>query len=302
MPEQRDLPQQQHAQIQNPNLEEKIMKTIDHHVLERYNTGIERNRLRTGIGHIEFARTQELLREYLPSAPAVIYDIGGAYGEYAWWLASLGYEVHLFDLSERNILMSKELSSEYPDIHLAAAEVCDARSVPRPDGSADAILLMGPLYHILEREERLLAIRESGRLLKTGGILFTAAINPYSTLLWATSVYGVKNLLLEDPAFLAMAEHEITTSEHRKPSDSAYSGIGNSHFHSADKLKMELSLGGFPMTDIYGIDGGAWMVPNIDAIWKNENLRSVLMRTVRMLDHREDIIGLSSHLLGISRR
>ena len=36
----------------------------------------------------------------------LIYDIGGAYGEYAWWLASLGYEVHLFDLAEGNIAMS----------------------------------------------------------------------------------------------------------------------------------------------------------------------------------------------------
>lgn len=140
------------------------MKTIDTAVLARYNNGIERNRLRAGIGLIEFERTKEILLEKLPAPPAVIYDIGGAYGEYSWWLASLGYEVHLFDLSETNIKISKELATEYPGVELKSALVCDARSVPRPDKSADAILLMGPLYSITEYDERLLAIKESGRL------------------------------------------------------------------------------------------------------------------------------------------
>lgn len=90
------------------------MKTIDPAVLAGYNTGIERDRLRTGIGIIEFERTKEILLEKLPKPPAVIYDVGGAYGEYSWWLASLGYEVHLFDLSETNINMSAELAAEYP--------------------------------------------------------------------------------------------------------------------------------------------------------------------------------------------
>lgn len=57
------------------------MKTIDTTVLAGYNAGIERNRLRTGIGLIEFERTKEILLEKLPKPPAVIYDIGGAYGE-----------------------------------------------------------------------------------------------------------------------------------------------------------------------------------------------------------------------------
>lgn len=50
----------------------------------------------------------------LPPAPAVICDIGGGYGEYAFWLSSLGYEVYLYDISEKNIEMAYELSKEYP--------------------------------------------------------------------------------------------------------------------------------------------------------------------------------------------
>ena len=167
------------------------MKTIDKAVLAGYNAGIERDRLRTGIGILEFERTKEILLEKLPKPPAVIYDIGGAYGEYAWWLASLGYTVHLFDLSETHIAMSAELTAEYPGTKLASAVVCDARSVPRPDASADAVLLMGPLYSITEYEERILAIKESHRLLKDDGLLFSAALTPYRVLVPRIELYHI---------------------------------------------------------------------------------------------------------------
>lgn len=129
------------------------MKAIDKSVTAYYEAGREYNRLRMNIGLIEFERTKEILLETLPKPPAVIYDIGGAYGEYSWWLASLGYEVHLFDLSETNIKLSAELAKEYPNCSLASSEVCDARNVPRADNSADAVLLMGPLYHITDYDE-----------------------------------------------------------------------------------------------------------------------------------------------------
>ena len=147
-------------------------ETIDNNVLAGYNAGVEWNRLRTDLGLIEFERTKELLLENLPKPPAIVYDIGGGYGEYAWWLASMGYEVHLFDISEKNIEMSSELMKEYPGCSLAAAEVCDARSIHRPDKSADAVLLMGPLYHIVEKTERISCLNECGRLLKNSGVLF----------------------------------------------------------------------------------------------------------------------------------
>jgi len=280
--------------------ERNTMKAIDKDVLDSYNAGIERNRLRTGIGRIEFERTKELLLERLPAPPAVIYDIGGGYGEYAWFLSSLGYEVHLFDLSETNIRMSGELAEEYPGATLAASAVADARCIDRPDNSADAVLLMGPLYHITERSERLLALAESRRVLKDGGLLFAAGINRYSTLLWAASVYGKKNCLLEEPAFMEMVAHELESGHHIKPTSGSYSGIGNSFFHNSDSLQEELLAAGFRDTEIHGIDGCAWMVPNIDPLWENHTAREALMRTVRLTDSHKEMLPLSTHLLGIA--
>ena len=95
--------------------------------LSFYEEGKEWNRLRTGLGLIEFERTKELLLEFLPKPPAVLYDVGGGYGEYSWWLSSLGYEVYLFDLSETNILLSEKLAPLYPGTTLKRAVRADAR-------------------------------------------------------------------------------------------------------------------------------------------------------------------------------
>ncbi len=282
------------------------MKTIDPTVLAGYNAGIERNRLRTGIGIIEFERTKEILQEKLPSPPAVIYDIGGGYGEYAWWLASLGYEVHLFDISETNIKMSAELKHEYLDVHLKSAEECDACSIPRKSKSADAVLLMGPLYSITEYEERKLAIKESYRLLKDNGILFTAALTPYGGLLHRITVYhnfkDDKAYELDDPDVISMFERALTDGCYINPERRISRGLGSSHFHTVKALKYELQSGGFKTESVHGVMGGAWLAPNLDELLANKETKEVLMKTVRLLDTHEEIIGLSGHLLAVSRK
>ncbi|MBQ9844297.1 MAG: class I SAM-dependent methyltransferase [Oscillospiraceae bacterium] len=282
------------------------MKTIDKAVLAGYNAGIERDRLRTGIGILEFERTKEILLEKLPKPPAVIYDIGGAYGEYAWWLASLGYTVHLFDLSETHIAMSAELAAEYPGTKLASAVVCDARSVPMPEKSADAVLLMGPLYSITEYEERILAIKESRRLLKDNGLLFSAALTPYSVLVSRLDVYRVddtkKRRELEDPAVIAIIERALEDGCYENPEKRIASGLGSSHLHTAKALREELLRGGFDTDSVHGVMGGAWLAPNLDALLENPETKEVLMKTIRMLDTHEEIIGLSGHMLAVSRK
>lgn len=232
----------------------------------------------------------------------MIYDVGGAYGEYAWWLASLGYEVHLFDLSETNIAMSAELAGEYPGVRLATATVCDARSVPRPDKSADAVLLMGPLYSITEYEERILAIKESRRLLKDDGIFFSAALTPYSVLVPRIALYRIDDTEkeLDDPAVISIIERALEDGCYFNPEKKIASGLGSSHLHTAKALREELSLGGFDTATVHGVMGGAWLAPNLDALLANEETKEVLMKTVRMLDTHEEIIGLSGHLLAVS--
>lgn len=276
------------------------MKTIDKDVLAGYNTGIEKNRLHEGLGLIEFERTKEILRQLLPAPPAVIYDIGGGYGEYSYWLTLLGYEVYLYDISAKNIEMALDLEKE-THVKLKKAEVADTRSIDRPDESADAILLFGPLYHITEYEERQLALKECLRLLKPGGLLFTAAITRYATTLWAVTTYD-RNGLLDETEFYEMLNREIKTGDHIKNPKSRYRGMGRSYFHLPGELKAEIETAGFRGTDVVGVIGPCWLIPQLDEFWKDEQKRESIMRIVRMCEKEESILGLSTHLISISRK
>ena len=64
----------------------------------------------------------------------------------------------------------------------------------------------------------------------------------------------------------------------------------------------ELCAGDFEGSVVHGIMGGAWLCSNLDELWRNEVSREALMNTVRLLDKKEEIIGLSGHLLAISRK
>lgn len=190
--------------------------------------------------------------------------------------------------------MSHDLGAEL-GLTLKCAEIADARSIDRPSNSADAILLCGPLYHIVDYEERILCLKECRRLLKPNGLLFTAAITAYSTILKYTAKYDT-NPVLDDSGFYKMLEKTVKTGAHKKKL------MGLAHFHKPDELKNEIESAGFGKTEIRGVIGPVWLVRNLDEVWCDEFKRETLMHVVRLLEKEESIMGLSTHLLGISRK
>jgi hypothetical protein len=119
----------------------------------------ERVRLTDGHGVLEFLRTQELLARHLPPPPARVLDVGGAAGIHALPLAARGYDVDLLDPVELHVHQAREASGA-AGAPLRSAEVGDARALTAGDGAYEAVLELGPLYHLVEREERLLALRD----------------------------------------------------------------------------------------------------------------------------------------------
>ena len=115
----------------------------------------ERLRLRAH-GVLERVRTQELLARFLPPPPATVLDVGGGTGVHADWLAQRGYSVHVIDPVEEHVT----LAGRIPNVSSAVA---DARCLSQADESQDAVLLLGPLYHLPEREGRFQALREARR-------------------------------------------------------------------------------------------------------------------------------------------
>jgi 2-polyprenyl-3-methyl-5-hydroxy-6-metoxy-1,4-benzoquinol methylase len=100
-------------------------------VAEHYASGYEADRLHTGEGQLDSARSRELLRRFLPPAPATILDVGGGPGGHAYWLAKQGYAVHLIDLAPVHVQLAQAASRGQPDAPPASATVGDACALSR---------------------------------------------------------------------------------------------------------------------------------------------------------------------------
>src|SRR5215203_6493770 len=128
--------------------------------------GYEQNRLQSGAGLLEFARTVEILQRHLPPSPARIADVGAGPGPYSIWLAQLGHQVVARDLLPAHVEQLRCGARDHG--LLIEAEVGDARELSVADASVDAVLLLGPLYHLITSAARVQCLREAARVVRPG--------------------------------------------------------------------------------------------------------------------------------------
>jgi ubiquinone/menaquinone biosynthesis C-methylase UbiE len=135
----------------------------------------ERDRLVRGIGRVEFRRTVEIPQRTLPQPGAVIADIGGGPGRYTDWLIDAGYRVVHRDLVCHHVDQVRDRYGDGVD-----TAVGDARALDLADASVDAVLLLGSLYHLTDRNDRVQALREAQRVVRTGGAVYAAAFSRWA--------------------------------------------------------------------------------------------------------------------------
>ncbi len=160
-----------------------------------------------------------------------VVDVGGATGVHARWLAEAGHTVDLIDPVPSHVAQAGEI----PGVR---AQVGDARALPFDDASADVVLLLGPLYHLTERPDRVLALREAVRVARPGGLVVAAAISRYAGLLELAALGEVSE---ESEPSLRRA---LTTGLH-----DPRSGFTTAYFHHPEELSGELADAGL---------GGSW--------------------------------------------
>ena len=273
--------------------DEKSQSPLPEDVITHYASGYEANRLDFGGGKIERERTREMLERFLPSAPATVIDIGGGTGRYALWLARRGYKVHLIDIVPLHIELARQESLQQPEHQLASAEVGDACSLEREGSSADAALLFGPLYHLTDKGDRIRALSEAHRVLKTGGILLAVGISRF-----ASTFDGLHSGFLKDPRFVEIVKGDLKNGLHLNPTDNP-GYFMDTFFHHPDELKAEVMEAGFSDTEVYGLEGPSWLASNIDEWWEDDTQRNVLLEIARALESEPALSGVSSHLMAV---
>jgi ubiquinone/menaquinone biosynthesis C-methylase UbiE len=257
-----------------------------------YECGEEDTRLSAGGGRLEWARTWELLERYLPAPPAVVLDVGGGPGAYAVPLALAGHVVHLVDAMPLHVQQASEAAAAATTT-LASSEVGDARELAFPDGRADAVVLLGPLYHLLEVADRHAALTEARRVLRPGGVLIAVAISRFASLF--EGVHG--GWAGEHPEIVESGLH---TGTHRNPGALQHR-FTTAHFARPEELADEVTAAGFALAALAAVEGPASWLDGVEDWLDDPPRRAWLLRTIRRVEAEPSLLGASSHLLAVGR-
>jgi ubiquinone/menaquinone biosynthesis C-methylase UbiE len=236
-------------------------------------------------GVLERVRTQELIARFLPPPPACILDVGGATGIHAQWLAAQGYEVHVVDPVETHVAQARVVPG-------VTAEVGDARALTQGDASQDAVLLLGPLYHLTERSDRLTALREARRVARANAPVLAAGISRYATLM----EIGSDGRLTELTEPFVRRLHQ--TGQFRGDTI----GFTTAYFHLPDELLQEIRDAELVDAKVFGIEGPT--APTLRALGP-ECLKQRLdaaVRAARMVEQDPQMLAASAHFLAVGRK
>jgi ubiquinone/menaquinone biosynthesis C-methylase UbiE len=260
-------------------------------IIEYYNVFDEQTRLSENWGQIEFIRTQIIISRYLNKTPSVILDVGGAAGRYSCWLAKEGHEVHLIDPVPLHIEQAQAASDNQPEAPLASCNVGDARQLEFNDEIAEAVLLLGPLYHLVKVEDRNRCLSEAYRVLKRGGYLFAAGISRF-----ASTIDGLASGYFLDPVFRRIMREDLETGMHQNPTKQpAY--FMDTFFHHPDELRSEVSGSGFEIAGLFAIEGISYLMKEFDKNWNIEDNRRFLLEIIGKIAEEASLIGASPHIM-----
>ena len=256
-------------------------------IVDHYENNREEDRLATGIAQLELVRTREILCRQLPPPPATILDVGGGTGVQARWLAEQGHRVHVVDVTPRHVdLVNAELAAAG-----VTASLGDARALDADDSTYDVVLLLGPLYHLPDRGDRLRALREAVRVATPGGLVAIAAISRFASLF-----DGLRREFIFDDEFKTMVDRDLRDGRHENPHRRP-GWFTTAYFHHPDDLRDEAAEAGLVVEGVYGVEGMAGWLAHLAPRWDDDRDRATILDATRAVETEPALLGLSAHLL-----
>jgi len=211
-------------------------------------------------------------------------------------LATAGYQVHLIDPVELHVEQALAHAREQ-QAPLASAQVGDARRLPYADASTEAVLLLGPLYHLTDHDARLAALGEARRVLRPAGLIAAAAISRF-----ASTFDGIARRFLTDPRFEHIVERDVRDGQHRNPDpEGRPEWFTTAYFHHPDELRNELHEARFRVEAVVAVEGPGAFRPELDAWLEDPERRDTLLRAIRRVESDPTVLGASAHLLAFGR-
>ena len=258
------------------------------YLIDFYNNYDEDNRLTLKHGTVEFLTTMRYIKKYLKPGNRVL-EIGAGTGRYSHTLARQGFTVDAVELVEHNIKGIKKHTLPEENISIIQGNALDLSAFQ--DNMYDITLLLGPLYHLYNKEDKQKAIQEAIRVTKYGGIIFVAYVISDGCLLDEgfkrnninVNEY-IKNGLLDPETFAAKSE----------PKDL---------FELVRKEDIDDLMSIFSTTRLHYVaaDGCALFMREAIDLMDHDTFHLYLKYHFATCE-REDLLGITSHAIDIFKK
>jgi ubiquinone/menaquinone biosynthesis C-methylase UbiE len=248
---------------------------------------------------IEFMINWHYMKQYLPPSGKVL-DNGGGPGKYAMELAKLGYQVTLSDLTPKLVSAAEAKAVElgvrdhFDGFHVLNATRLDGIA----DAAYDASLMLGPLYHLQQEDERVSALNELFRVTKKGGIVFGAFQTRIKMLL--TSLQYPQHWTPNDN--MDSINQFIQMGIFNHSDEGRFTGA---YYFAVEEIKPFMENGGFETLELIGSSNlAALLTKEQKQYWADrgtgeyDQLLELLIRTAK----DPSLLGISSHLLYIGTK
>jgi ubiquinone/menaquinone biosynthesis C-methylase UbiE len=266
-----------------------------HTIIEFYANEMEEDRLETDLFKLEGLRTKEIISRYLSKENMQIADIGGGAGYYAFWLQVKGHPVSLVDLSPKHIELVGEHSTR-SGIQLASFSTGDATALEFKDGQFDLVLLLGPLYHLVGKADRLRALSEARRILKPGGIVLTAVISRYASLM-----DGFKRDLVRNDDFEKILCQDLQSGVHlNETGNPEY--FTTAYLHTPAEIKTEISASGLHFEKLIAIESFGWIADDCAGKSRDSSYMKKLFALINLVESNDDLIAMSPHIMAVATK
>ena len=253
------------------------------YLIDFYNTYDEDSRLALKHGMVEFLTTMHYIDKYIKSGDCVL-EIGAATGRYSHTLARQGYDVDAVELVEHNIEVFHKNTQSNENISITQGNAMDLSVFP--DNKYDITLLLGPLYHLYNKEDKQQALHEAIRVTKPGGVVFAA--------------YVISDGCLIDEGF---HRGNIDVSEYIDPQTFAAKSEPKDLFELVRKENIDDLMSAFNVTRLHYVasDGLAlYMREAVDSM--DDDAFALYLKYHLATCEREDLVGVTSHAIDIFRK
>ena len=264
-----------------------VKMETNRYIIDFYNHYDEDSRLAPRHGMVEFLTTMRYIERFIRPGDRVL-EIGAGTGRYSHALARQGYAVDAVELVEHNIEVFRQNTLPEENVRIVQGNALDLSAFP--DRTYDIVLLLGPLYHLYNDEDKRQALREAIRVTKKGGVVFAAYVISDGCLLEMAFRHHkidvaqyIKDGLLDGETFAAKSE----------PKDL---------FELVRKEDVDALMKAFPVTRLHYVatDGCAPLLrEEIDAM--DDEAFQLYLRYHFATCEREDMLGVSNHVVDIFR-